>query len=470
MSNAFATKFRPWADARSWQDAGFVAFLNWLACWLVLPNLPFLPITLMGGPPRFFDITLCGIVGLVARRFEYRLRLPVFIALLAYLVLAFIASMFNMHISMIMSVIGLVLDIRPAVSIEYVTGAILLILTCGLAFWLLRQKSDLARPKWLLSAVGVVLSLAAADYWVSKDAIGSYSRLAPAGAPFTSATMQTGLLGLADGRTNVMVIMVEAMGQPKDPQLRSRLDQIWMRPDLSSRFDISHGETTFFGSTTSGEVRELCLRWGNYDEIAAPDPRCLPAILAKRGYRTTSFHAFHAEFFERDRWYPLIGFQRMVFGEDMMAKGASYCPNVFPGACDRDVPGMIGRELAQAGTPQFIYWLTLNSHLPIVENRELDTENCRRLGRRLDDDFPMICRLFSIWENTADALVNVVNRPDFPPTHILIVGDHMPPFTHQKSRLQFDAEQVPWVLLRYRQPQAEAAASAPQRGGSEPLR
>jgi len=38
---------------------------------------------------------------------------------------------------------------------------------------------------------------------------------------------------------------------------------------------------------------------------------------------------------------------------------------------------------------------------------------------------------------------------DFPPTDFLIVGDHMPPFTHQASRLQFDAENVPWVLLRY---------------------
>jgi hypothetical protein len=244
--------------------------------------------------------------------------------------------------------------------------------------------------------------------------------------------------------------VVEAMGQPRDAALRGEFDKIWMRPELTSRFEISHGETAFFGSTTSGEMRELCQRWGNYPEITAPDPRCLPAKLAKRGYRTSSYHAFYPTFFDRERWYPLIGFQHMHFGQELMNEGAGYCPNVFPGACDRDVPGIIARDLAKAQGPQFVYWLTLNSHLPIVENRALGTEHCHRLGHGLDSDFPMICRLFSIWGSTADALVKVVDRPDFPPTHILIVGDHMPPFTHQKSRLQFDPEHVPWVLLRYK--------------------
>lgn len=450
MSNAAAVKFRPWGLAWSQRNAEFSAFLNWLACWIVLPNLPFLPVTLMGGPPRYPAILACGVVGLIARRQPYWMRLAVFAALMTYLVIEFIASMFNMHISMILSVIGLVFDMSPATSSEYVGAAALLVVTSGLALWLLRQRMAFTGSKWLLSAVGMTVALAGADYGISKDTMGAYSRFAPAGAPFSSASSQTGLLNLADGKTNVMVVVVEAMGKPKDPALRARLDRFWMRPELTSRFAITHGETPFFGSTTSGEIRELCQRWGNYDEITQADPRCLPARLAKRGYETTAIHAFHPDFFDRDRWYPLIGFQHMVFGQQLMDMGAGFCPNVFAGACDRDVPGVIAERLARASKPQFIYWLTLNSHLPIVENRELGTEHCQQLGSRFDSDFPMICRLFSIWGNTADSLVKVVNRPDFPPTDILIVGDHMPPFTHQKSRLQFDPEHVPWVLLRYK--------------------
>ena len=36
------------------------------------------------------------------------------------------------------------------------------------------------------------------------------------------------------------------------------------------------------------------------------------------------------------------------------------------------------------------------------------------------------------------------------PPIILIVGDHMPPLTHQASRLQFEPDRVPWILLKSR--------------------
>ena len=432
------------------------AFLNWIACWLVLPNLPFLPITLMGGPPRYPDILVCGVAGLIGRRMNYAGRSVLFIALMAFLVIDFIARMFNMAITMILSVIGLVFDMRPAASIEYVVGTALLAITVAAALWLLRQRDQFEQPKWLIAAIAATLALAASDYLASKDAMGSYSRLPNPEAPFTSATSQADFLSLADGKTNLMVVVVEAMGEPQNPAMRARLDRIWMRPEFMRSFEITHGVTEYYGSTTSGEVRELCHRWGNYDEITAPEPHCLPALLEKRGYETTSYHAFKANFFDRERWYPLIGFRHMVFGDQLLAKGAGYCPNVFPGACDRDVPGFISKRLANADKPQFIYWLTLNSHLPVVANSELGTEDCAGSDRQADEDFPMICRLFTIWRGTADALANVIDRPDFPPTDILIVGDHMPPFTDQKTRLQFDPAHVPWILLKHRGPQTVA--------------
>lgn len=267
---------------------------------------------------------------------------------------------------------------------------------------------------------------------------------------FNSAVEQSGLLTLAHGNTNVMVVMVEAMGQPTDASVRAQLERIWLRPEFSERFDVSHGDTPFFGSTTSAELRELCGRWGAYEDIVAPDPSCLPAMFRKRGYGTTSYHAFTSGFFDRKRWYPRLGFDRSIFGPEMQTMGAAFCPNVFAGACDRDVPKLIGQQLKQAEGPQFIYWLTLNSHLPIVEDEQLGTAGCRQLGNPRDHDFPMICRILTIWDDTAGALSELVTPPDFPPTDILIVGDHMPPFTHQKSRLQFSSDRVPWILLKHR--------------------
>lgn len=86
----------------------------------------------------------------------------------------------------------------------------------------------------------------------------------------------------------------------------------------------------------------------------------------------------------------------------------------------------------------------------MVANAELRTEDCRQLGPALDADYPQVCRLFAVWDDTAAALAAMTSRPGFPPTDILIVGDHMPPFTQQASRMKFDSTKVPWVLLRYR--------------------
>ena len=437
---------------------GLARFLNWTICWIILPNLPFLPIMLAGGPMRATEIAFGAIFGLIAGHLRYGLRLAAFVLLLLYMVLTFIAAMFNMHISMILSVIGLVLDIRPAASPEYLVGAGLVALSLGLAARRLRRPGDLREVKWVIAAAALTVALSSADYVHAADTATAYNRLIPDDAPFSSATVQTDFAKLADGKAHVMVVIVEAMGLPTDPRLRARLDAIWTRPELARRFDISQGRTAFYNSTTKGEIRELCQRWGDYPEIDAPQPDCLPAKLAAQGYGTHAFHGFSSQFFDRKSWYPRIGFQQLHFRDAIEAQGAGHCPNVFPGACDRDIPRLIGRELTAAQGPQFVYWLTLNSHLPVVANAALRTENCRQLGTALDSDYPQVCRLFSLWDDVAEGIARMADRADFPPTHILIVGDHMPPFTQQSSRMMFDPAHVPWILLRYRPSEPRPAA------------
>jgi hypothetical protein len=380
-------------------------------------------------------------------------------------VIVFIAHMFNMAPETIFSVIGLVADIQPAVSPEYVAGALLIGACLAAGLWLLKSDAAFTELRFVFAAFMTIIALTALDFVASKDTMGSYTRLAPEGAPFTSATKQAGLLQLADGKTNIMVIIVEALGLPRDPQMRSKLERIWVRPEIAQRFDVSHGATAFYGSTTSGEMRELCGRWADYRDIERPQAGCLPAVLASKGYRTTSYHAFTSRFFDRKHWYPLIGIQNSHFQEELESQGASFCPNVFAGACDRDVPRIIGKQLQDRSHPQFIYWLTLNSHLPVIEDAKLGTTNCRQLGGSADANFPLICRMYSVWNDTAAALAEMVSQPGFPPTDILIVGDHMPPFTHQKSRLQFDPEHVPWILLKHREAGDAAHALAQRKPG-----
>ena len=92
MTEALAVPLRRAAPTQT-RDAP--AFLTWLGCWLFLPNLPFLPITLMGGPPRWPEILACGAVGLAVHRWPYWPRLAAYLGLMTYLTVTFIAHMFN---------------------------------------------------------------------------------------------------------------------------------------------------------------------------------------------------------------------------------------------------------------------------------------------------------------------------------------------------------------------------------------
>ena len=46
-----------------------------------------------------------------------------------------------------------------------------------------------------------------------------------------------------------------------------------------------------------------------------------------------------------------------------------------------------------------------------------------------------------------------ITAKDFPEADILIVGDHMPPYFDRYHRSQFDPENVPWIYLKYKDPE-----------------
>jgi len=113
-------------------------YRNWFLSWLVLPNLPYLPATILGGPPRYPEIVICAAAGFAVRRLPYSVRITVFVAMMGLMLASFIARMFNMNLTMVMSVAPLVLGINPSASPEYVMGAALQLLTLAGACWLLR--------------------------------------------------------------------------------------------------------------------------------------------------------------------------------------------------------------------------------------------------------------------------------------------------------------------------------------------
>ena len=52
--------------------------------------------------------------------------------------------------------------------------------------------------------------------------------------------------------------------------------------------------------------------------------------------------------------------------------------------------------------------MTLNSHLPTVANHDLRTDQCQTYDAKLDAELPLVCRLFTIWDQTAAALAKTI--------------------------------------------------------------
>ena len=441
---------------------GLRSLENWLLCWIVLPNLGFWLLWIVGGPPRGFPILVTGVVGMLFHRAPFPLKFAAFLATMTYSGLYFISALFNLNIRSLVHSLRFAAELSPSASVEYLVGGAGLLLTLGAAGWLLRRPTKLVEPVRFAIAVAATIVAASVDGAMAQGNLGSYHRVAEPGAPFTSAVSESGLAQLATGDRHVLLVMVEAMGEPSDPAVRRRLIDLWARPEVRARYTVTSGTTLFYGSTTSGEMRELCGRWGDYPEVMERrDPRCLPARLAARGYRTQAWHSFRGSFFDRTAWYPNVGFAGMHFGPELIAAGAETCPGVFVGACDRDVPRQIGAALRRSREPQFLYWLTVNSHLPVLRNAQLQTENCAGFDARLDRNYPMVCRLLQLFDQTASALAREITAPDFPDTDILIVGDHLPPFFDRHHRDQFAPDRVPWILLRpkARAPRAGIAAA-----------
>jgi hypothetical protein len=428
--------------------------INWLSVWVVLANIGFAALWLSGAPPRHMDIIVIALVGLLVKRAPFWVRFSAFVGVVAWSTLNFVGGLFNLEPSSLLYSLQFLAEIKPANAFEYLAAGAALIIILAMAFRLLKRDANFASPALILAAAGLSTGVAAVDWYVGQDMRGHYFRAAPASADFASATGKSGIIARADGQRHIMVVVVEALGLPSNnPELNRLLFRRYKEnPAIAERFELSQGDAPYYNSTTAGEIRELCGRWGDYyDLVDKKDSNCLPAKLARQGYSAEAVHSFKGSFFKRADWYPNIGFERTTFAKDLVGSGARKCGGVFPGACDRDIPKMLADRLKSAKKPTLLYWLTLNSHLPVPPGLNLNVDTCERVSLLLKTEFPQICRQFAIYDDIDAALVKEITADDFPETDILIVGDHMPPYFDRHHRTQFDPAHVPWLYLKHKE-------------------
>lgn len=416
----------------------------------LLPNLLFLAAMPFFIAERLLSPLLYLAAGLFA------LVVPRWVAILLFLAAALIDLGLIVMVAFHLTLPTAIDSIRYLAAIDigasafYMAFGGAMLATTMLAAMLVTRARGRLRTASPLAATLLALALMLLDYRFNYPYIDTKT----ADVPFESAVAKSGLTAgaVAARGNNLLIVMVEGLGAFADPEDRAVLGDKLRAVTRSAPYRLVTGTSHYSGSTTGGESRELCGRWGDHRDYLAGDHDCLPRQLARRGYETIAYHGFSAAMFDRDRWYPRIGFTRMHF-EAQLARDhgdllTRRCGSVFEGLCDDQLGAVVARELTtRSERPKLVYWLTLNSHIPFVAERDVQL-GCAGDRPRIDN--ATVCALTEYWADVIDQVAVIATDPDLPPTDILIVGDHHTPFWERAAKDRFVLGEVDWFLLRYR--------------------
>jgi hypothetical protein len=245
-------------------------------------------------------------------------------------------------------------------------------------------------------------------------------------------------------RQSVLLVMVESLGYPIDPAKRA-----WLASQLDSPpYAVEEYKLPFAGSTVTGELRALCEVHSTFNAAPGFAGRCLPAKLNKQNIRTIAFHGFYSDMFDRNSWWPKIGFEKVLFGDSPGLRELKRCGNVFEGVCDSEV---IANAVSELGARRgFAYVLTLNTHLPLQKRNMLENIDPHLQRLCATSKTPEeVCRILSLQGHVLSDAVRLASTLR-PAPLLVILGDHSPPFSSTRSRSEYESHVVPAYVLKPR--------------------
>lgn len=247
-------------------------------------------------------------------------------------------------------------------------------------------------------------------------------------------------IGESPAAQRILFVIDEAWGLPKDPKvLEEQILALRKSPNVKN---LTVQGVYARGATAAGELRELCglipsrMNFGKMTSELVGE--CLPLKLKAQGYKTVAVHGADSSMYRRSRWYPVLGFEEMVFKDDM-PPGDSNCYS-FPGYCDRNIFPVVRDQLKQ--NKVFVYWLTLNSHIPY------DRRDIVNYRRDLCNEFSgaqegeLLCNYQNLHVQFFEGLAKLIEDESLQDVKVVVVGDHAPIFYNDETRGRFEPEQV----------------------------
>lgn len=247
-------------------------------------------------------------------------------------------------------------------------------------------------------------------------------------------------IGERPASQRILFVISEAWGLPRDPKLLE--EQILALRKSPNVQDLAVQGVHARGATAAGELRELCglipsrMNFGKMTSDLVGE--CLPLKLKTQGYKTVAVHGADSSMYRRSRWYPVLGFEEMIFKDDMPPV-ASNCYS-FPGYCDKNIFPVVNDQLKKSKV--FVYWLTLNSHIPydrrdIMNYRE---SLCGEFSGAHESE--LLCNYQNLHVQFFEGLAKLLEDEALRGVKVVVVGDHAPIFYDDETRGRFEPEQV----------------------------
>jgi phosphoglycerol transferase MdoB-like AlkP superfamily enzyme len=256
----------------------------------------------------------------------------------------------------------------------------------------------------------------------------------------------------SDSTSNQMLIIVESFGFINDSLKREEFQNDISAVFEKSNWKTSWGKTSFTGSTTSAELRELLNCEGDYRYFLkskqAKNFYSIFQIKKQQGYHTYAIHSYKANMFERATWWKNIGADEVFFSEDVQVannfQNKLNYESPFTSVNDEDAFNFIQSKTATKGN-QFVYILTENAHLPFkgklkksmfIKYFDVDKE-----ANLSDEAKNQNKRIMSFLAYVA------IHLDPYKFQKLLIVGDHMPPFVKKSDRSFYSDQYVPYCIV-----------------------
>jgi hypothetical protein len=255
-----------------------------------------------------------------------------------------------------------------------------------------------------------------------------------------------------DSTSDEMLIIIESFGLISDSLKREEFQKGINSVYESKNWKISWGKTSFSGSTTRAELRELLNCVGDYRYFINPNQaknfNSIFQIKKKQGYHTNAIHSYKANMFERAVWWKNIGVNQAFFSEDVQIAynfqtKLSY-ESPFISLVDEDAFNYIQDKIPVKGK-HFVYFLTENSHLPF---KGIPSKPSASHFFDIDKETNLSEEAKNQSKRISELLIHVATHLDHDKFQkLLIVGDHMPPFVNKNDRLFYSDKFVPYCII-----------------------